>query len=107
MSSGALREPAPPLGSSLVARAPPARDSVLVFPLPLVGSVVVDTVVVGCVAYSAGMTLAEERSIIGALSPSRAGDFMTCPLLYRFRVIDQLPERPSPAAVRGTLVHAV
>ncbi|MFO7401129.1 MAG: PD-(D/E)XK nuclease family protein, partial [Actinomycetales bacterium] len=53
------------------------------------------------------MTLPEERTIIGALSPSRAGDFMTCPLLYRFRVIDQLPERPSPAAVRGTLVHAV
>lgn len=47
------------------------------------------------------------RRIIGALSPSRAGDFMTCPLLYRFRVIDQLPERPAPAAVRGTLVHAV
>lgn len=45
--------------------------------------------------------------MIGSLSPSRAGDFMTCPLLYRFRVIDQLPERPSPAAVRGTLVHAV
>ncbi|MEV0147567.1 MULTISPECIES: RecB family exonuclease [unclassified Nonomuraea] len=45
--------------------------------------------------------------IIGALSPSRAGDFMTCPLLYRFRVIDQLPERPSQAAVRGTVVHAV
>jgi putative RecB family exonuclease len=53
------------------------------------------------------MTLTEERAIVGALSPSRAGDFMTCPLLYRFRVIDQLPERPSPAAVRGTLVHAV
>jgi putative RecB family exonuclease len=53
------------------------------------------------------MTLTEERVIIGALSPSRAGDFMTCPLLYRFRVIDQLPERPSQAAVRGTLVHAV
>jgi putative RecB family exonuclease len=32
---------------------------------------------------------------------------MTCPLLYRFRVIDRLPEKPSPAAVRGTLVHAV
>ncbi len=45
--------------------------------------------------------------VVGALSPSRAGDFMTCPLLYRFRVIDRLPERPSPAAVRGTLVHAV
>jgi putative RecB family exonuclease len=42
-----------------------------------------------------------------ALSPSRAADFMQCPLLYRFRVIDRLPEAPSPAAVRGTVVHAV
>jgi putative RecB family exonuclease len=42
-----------------------------------------------------------------ALSPSRAADFMQCPLLYRFRTIDRLPEAPSPAAVRGTLVHAV
>lgn len=42
-----------------------------------------------------------------ALSPSRAGDFMQCPLLYRFRVVDRLPEEPSPAAARGTLVHAV
>jgi len=42
-----------------------------------------------------------------SLSPSRATDFMTCPLLYRFRVIDRLPEPPSPAAARGTLVHAV
>lgn len=45
-------------------------------------------------------------AVTGALSPSRAGDFMTCPLLYRFRVIDKIPERPSPAAVRGTVVHA-
>jgi putative RecB family exonuclease len=42
-----------------------------------------------------------------SLSPSRAGDFLTCPLLYRFRVIDRLPEPPSHAAARGTLVHAV
>ena len=42
-----------------------------------------------------------------SLSPSRAGDFMRCPLLYRFRVIDRLPERPSAAATRGTVVHAV
>ena len=42
-----------------------------------------------------------------SLSPSRAGDFLTCPLLYRFRVIDRLPEPPSPVATRGTLVHAV
>jgi putative RecB family exonuclease len=41
-----------------------------------------------------------------ALSPSRAGDFQTCPLLFRFRSIDRLPEPPSLAAVRGTLVHA-
>lgn len=32
---------------------------------------------------------------------------MTCPLLYRFRVIDRLPEPPSPITTRGTLVHAV
>ncbi|HYO86547.1 MAG TPA: PD-(D/E)XK nuclease family protein [Dermatophilaceae bacterium] len=42
-----------------------------------------------------------------ALSPSRAADFMQCPLLYRFRVVDRLPESPSPAALRGSLVHAV
>ena len=42
-----------------------------------------------------------------ALSPSRAADFMQCPMLYRFRVVDRLPEPPSTAAARGTLVHAV
>jgi putative RecB family exonuclease len=42
-----------------------------------------------------------------SLSPSRAADFKTCPLLYRFRTIDRLPERKTKAAVRGTLVHAV
>ncbi|MCM3515292.1 PD-(D/E)XK nuclease family protein [Nocardioides sp. P86] len=45
--------------------------------------------------------------VVGALSPSRAGDFTTCPLLYRFRTIDRLPEPPSVDAVRGTLVHKV
>ncbi|MFD4989332.1 RecB family exonuclease [Streptomyces sp. NPDC058374] len=49
----------------------------------------------------------ERRRPPVSLSPSRAGDFMQCPLLYRFRVIDRLPEKPSPAATRGTLVHAV
>jgi putative RecB family exonuclease len=42
-----------------------------------------------------------------ALSPSRAGDFTTCPLLYRFRVIDRLPEPSSAVTTRGTLVHGV
>jgi putative RecB family exonuclease len=32
---------------------------------------------------------------------------MRCPLLFRFRVIDRLPEPPSPVALRGTLVHSV
>src|SRR6201992_3739339 len=49
----------------------------------------------------------EKRPHGPALSPSRAGHLMTCPLLDRFRVIDKLPEPPSPAAARGTLVHAV
>ncbi|CAN5827394.1 RecB family exonuclease [soil metagenome] len=44
---------------------------------------------------------------LGSLSPSRAADFMSCPLLYRFRTIDRLPEPADPAAFRGTLVHAV
>ncbi|HLY34084.1 MAG TPA: PD-(D/E)XK nuclease family protein, partial [Jatrophihabitantaceae bacterium] len=37
----------------------------------------------------------------------RAADFKACPLLYRFRCIDHLPEAPSRVATRGTLVHAV
>jgi putative RecB family exonuclease len=45
--------------------------------------------------------------VIGSLSPSRAADFMTCPLLYRFRVVDRIPARPTLAATRGTVVHAV
>ena len=56
--------------------------------------------------------LITERSAVGparkpALSPSRAADFKQCPLLYRFRAIDRLPEPPSVAQLRGSLVHAV
>ena len=42
------------------------------------------------------------RRGVGDRRPHRAvalavagGDFMTCPLLYRFRVVDRIPERPS------------
>jgi putative RecB family exonuclease len=45
--------------------------------------------------------------VLGSLSPSRAADFMTCPLLFRFRTVDRLPEPFSPGAVRGSLVHKV
>jgi len=48
-----------------------------------------------------------ETGPTASLSPSRASDFMTCPLLYRFRVIDRIPEKPSREAVRGTVVHQV
>jgi len=41
-----------------------------------------------------------------ALSPSRASDFKQCPLLYRFRAIDRLPEPPSTSQLRGSVVHA-
>ncbi len=44
---------------------------------------------------------------VGILSPSGASDFMSCPLLYRFRRLDKLPEPAGVPAVRGTLVHAV
>ena len=48
-----------------------------------------------------------EPVVTASLSPSRASDFMTCPLLYRFRTIDRLPEAPSREATRGTVVHSV
>ncbi len=44
---------------------------------------------------------------LNALSPSRANDFVSCPLKFRFRTIDKLPEPPSEAAFKGTLVHSV
>lgn len=51
--------------------------------------------------------VAEPRASVPGLSPSRANDFLQCPLLFRFRVVDRLPEPTSLAAARGTLVHAV
>ena len=41
------------------------------------------------------------------LSPSSARDFKSCPQLFKYRSIDKLPEPTSPAAARGSLVHAV
>ena len=51
--------------------------------------------------------VARESLPIVTLSPSRANDYLNCPLLYRFRTIDKLPEPPSIDAIRGTLVHSV
>jgi len=48
------------------------------------------------------VSLAVPRS----LSPSKVSSFTSCPLAFRFTVIDRLPEPPSPHLVKGTLVHA-
>ena len=41
----------------------------------------------------------------GSLSPSAMSAFTSCPLAFRFAYLDRLPEPPSPAASKGTLVH--
>ncbi|MEW2630441.1 RecB family exonuclease [Streptomyces sp. NPDC048389] len=80
-------------------------------PVPVTAAGAAVSVAEDCAGASAGADCAAEESPRVArpasLSPSRASDFMQCPLLYRFRVIDRLPEKPSEAATRGTLVHAV
>ena len=40
------------------------------------------------------------------LSPSKVSSFTDCALAFRFSAIDRLPEPPTPAATKGTLVHA-
>ena len=42
-----------------------------------------------------------------ALSASRAADYRQCPLLYRLRAIDRVPEPRSRAQVLGIVVHSV
>jgi putative RecB family exonuclease len=39
------------------------------------------------------------------LSPSRAGDFKTCPQLFKFRAIDRISEPASIYQARGTTAH--
>lgn len=55
-------------------------------------------------AYHARM---EQRTLKATLSPSRIADFNGCPLRFRYRNIDRLPERPGIEAFRGTVVHKV
>jgi putative RecB family exonuclease len=40
-----------------------------------------------------------------SLSPSKVTSFCSCPLAFKFSVIDRIPEPSSPAMVKGTLVH--
>ena len=41
----------------------------------------------------------------GTLSPSKISSFTDCALAFRLSAIDQLPEPPTVAATKGTLVH--
>lgn len=45
--------------------------------------------------------------IVIPLSPSRVSEFKNCPQLFKFRIIDRLPEPSDIYSMRGTLVHSV
>jgi putative RecB family exonuclease len=51
------------------------------------------------------MTVEVENPRLETLSPSRAGDFKTCPQLFKFRAIDRLAEPTSIYQARGTTAH--
>lgn len=46
-----------------------------------------------------------DLSLPSTISPSKVSSFSDCALAFRLSAIDQLPEAPSPAATKGTLVH--
>ena len=52
-------------------------------------------------AYPGGMGVGKPRG----LSPSSFSAFKDCPLAFRFSYLDRLPQPPSAAASKGTLVH--
>jgi putative RecB family exonuclease len=51
------------------------------------------------------VTLEMEETRLETLSPSRAGDFKTCPQLFKFRAVDRIPEPTSVYQARGTTAH--
>ena len=51
------------------------------------------------------VTVQVENPRLETLSPSRAGDFKTCPQLFKFRAIDRIPEPTSIYQARGTTAH--
>ncbi len=42
-----------------------------------------------------------------ALSASSSREYLQCPLKFRYSVVDRIPQPPTVATIRGTLVHAV
>jgi putative RecB family exonuclease len=51
------------------------------------------------------VTVELTQPTLETLSPSRAGDFKTCPQLFKFRAIDRISEPPSVYQARGTTAH--
>lgn len=51
------------------------------------------------------MTGTTDTPVLATLSPSRAGDFKTCPQLYKFKAIDKIPTIPTVQQARGTTIH--
>lgn len=51
------------------------------------------------------VTVELEKPRLETLSPSRAGDFKTCPQLFKFRAIDRIAEPTSIYQARGTTAH--
>jgi putative RecB family exonuclease len=51
------------------------------------------------------VTVELDQPTLQTLSPSRAGDFKTCPQLFKFRAVDRIPEPTSIHQARGTTAH--
>ena len=66
---------------------------------------VTDPLEIGGIPAAGDVPLPERKPL--ALSASRAADFRQCPLLYRLRTIDRVPEPKTRAQVLGTVVHSV
>ncbi len=54
---------------------------------------------------STGVTQGPPWTVPTSLSPSRVESFLACPLAFRFSSIEKLPDPPSVATTRGSLVH--
>jgi putative RecB family exonuclease len=50
-------------------------------------------------------TTSSPWTIPTSMSPSRVESFLSCPLAFRFSSIEKLPDPPSVATTRGSLVH--
>lgn len=64
-----------------------------------------DPLEIGGIPAAGDVPLPERKPL--ALSASRASDYRQCPLLYRLRAVDRIPEPRTRAQVLGTVVHSV